>query len=133
MLEEFLNQVRQYKNVRIDNGYFRNGQVNKNKKIIYVWPETEKRWMKVDIKPNSLFIAMVHNEGSIALSDVLNIGIKYSLENGRNGVRVTPSEKRFDAVYFTFHKSDSFNFNSKEFKNFLSIHYKSFKKRVSIV
>ena len=133
MLEKFLEQIKQFNHVKIENGNLRNGEINQNRKNVYVLPETKKRWIKIDIKPNSLFISMDHLEGSILLSDVLKIGVEYSQKNGRNGVKVTPSKERFNAVHFTFHKNDSFDFNSEQFKDFIVNHNNAFKKRVGLV
>lgn len=118
--------MNEFHNVKVDVS-----ERNPNRLNIYVLPAT-KRWIKVDLKSESLSISLDHLEDEINLSDVLATNVTYAHQKGRSGVKVTPSEESFDAVHFTFHKNDPYDFNNAVFKAFLEKHYRAYLKRVGI-
>lgn len=100
---------------------------NPNRRNVYVG-SAKKRWMQIDIRKTNLNICMDHNHGDLTVGDVLTTGIPNKRTRGKSGFDFKIDSSNFDAVHFTFYENDSFNFNRKEFINFLDKHYKSYLK-----
>ncbi|WP_223702158.1 hypothetical protein [Sutcliffiella deserti] len=98
---------------------------NPNRRNVYV-SSVKKRWIQIDIRKTNINICMDHNHGDLSEEDVLITGVTNKRSRGKNGFDFKVDSQNFDAVHFTFYESDTFDFNRKEFLDFMEKHYRSY-------
>lgn len=120
ILNEFLNCVNKFDRVVI-----KSSSKNPKRRNVYVG-SAKKRWMQIDIRETNVNICMDHNHGDLSEENVLITGVPNKRIRGKSGFDFKIDSKNFDAVHFTFYESDPFEFDRKEFLDFLDKHYKSY-------
>ncbi|MGY3717658.1 hypothetical protein ACWE42_19275 [Sutcliffiella cohnii] len=98
---------------------------NPNRKEIIVG-NRRKRWMKIDDNKQVLNISMDHYVGAITNEDVEKITMHVA---GKNKYKLDfLNDGKFDAVHFSFRKDTPYDFNNKEFLEFLEKQYRAYMK-----
>jgi hypothetical protein len=88
-----------------------------------------KRWMQLDANPKYLSIAMDHYIGDIGRNDLENLGLEYGLNKKESSIQL---QNNHDAINISIFNTHQFDFNKKEFIEFLHKHYQSYLKRVNV-
>lgn len=114
---------------KFDRVVIKSSSRNPNRRNVYVG-QARKRWMQIDIRETNINICMDHAHGDLTKEDVLITGVPNERSKGKSGFDFKVDSNNFDAVHFTFYESDPFDFDSKEFLDFLEKHYRSYLKLV---
>ncbi|MBD8069795.1 hypothetical protein [Bacillus sp. PS06] len=124
ILNDFLGCINKFDRVVI-----KPSSKNPNRRNVYVGT-AKKRWIQIDISETNINICMDHDHGDLTVNDILLTGVPNERSKGKSGFDFKVDSKNFDAVHFTFYESDPFDFDRKEFLDFLEKHYRSYLKLV---